>query len=453
MADIFVPHFSLVVYVNDTSPPTINVSGPSNDSNQSVSMFVPNITVSPDAVSCKFMTNETNTNETMVKSGNICLGSTQRFRNNIDLNGKSYNINFTVEDSSGNINNYVVNFNVTDNLPPNTPNATRVSVSGVGEKTATITISDINESVNASVQSNGTNSFTTGAGLNAPPQTDYNQTQAISLTGLTASTKYDFNVTVCDFAGNCISNGTGLSFTTSAAEAAAAAAAAASSGGGGGTATPSAVVDSKAQVWGKIPEGSSVSLGVNKEKIAITSVAVDKVKSELINVEIEVASLDKNPVSQEAASKVYQYLKINKKNLKDTDAQSFTVSFRVTKAWLTENKLASGDVALYRYSNGWNELTTSVASSDATYVNYDADTPGFSSFAIGTKSGVVKEQPKEEEAAPEEEKAPEEAPEKVEKPEPVKAPGKSPVAWIIAAVVVILGIVLIVAYQKNKKKF
>lgn len=52
-------------------------------------------------------------------------------------------------------------------------------------------------------------------------------------------------------------------------------------------------------------------------------------------------------------------------------------------------------------------------------------------------------------AAPQEE-AP--APEVVEEPIPVKAPGKAPVAWVIAAVVIILGIVLIVAYQKKKNQ-
>ena len=52
-------------------------------------------------------------------------------------------------------------------------------------------------------------------------------------------------------------------------------------------------------------------------------------------------------------------------------------------------------------------------------------------------------------AAPQEE-AP--APEVVEEPIPVKAPGKAPMAWVIAAVVIILGIVLIVAYQKKKNQ-
>ena len=40
----------------------------------------------------------------------------------------------------------------------------------------------------------------------------------------------------------------------------------------------------------------------------------------------------------------------------------------------------------------------------------------------------------------------------VEEPKPVEAPGKAPVAWIIAAIVIILGIVLIVLYQKKKQQ-
>jgi len=43
-------------------------------------------------------------------------------------------------------------------------------------------------------------------------------------------------------------------------------------------------------------------------------------------------------------------------------------------------------------------------------------------------------------------------PASVEEPKPIEAPGKAPVAWVIAAIVIILGIVLIVAYQKKKKQ-
>jgi len=94
-----------------------------------------------------------------------------------------------------------------------------------------------------------------------------------------------------------------------------------------------------------------------------------------------------------------------------------------------------------------------VTGTDSLYVTYEADTPGFSSFAIGVKSGVeVAEEVPEGEEVPAE-AAPEEVPpEAAERPVPVQAPGKAPTAWIIAAVVVILGIILIVAYQKKKQQ-
>ena len=304
-----------------------------------------------------------------------------------------------------------------------------------------------------SVNSTGSNVL---AALHYSNQSSFGKTNAITFSSLSASTAYNFTVQTCDKAGSCIFNKT-LGFTTSAAAATTTTTTTTDSGGGGGgggAAAVSAVTDSKAQVWQSVPAGSSVSLDVDKAAIAVTSIVVNDVKSDLKSVELEVAALSENPVSTEATAKVYQYFRINKKNIADADAESFKIGFKVTKAWLSENGLASADVTLYRFADDkWNELATKVASTDATYVNYEADTPGFSSFAVGVKSGVevAEEAPAGEEAGGEEkeEAAP---PEAVEKPKPVEAPGKAPVAWIIAAVVIILGIVLIVAYQKQKKK-
>ena len=95
-----------------------------------------------------------------------------------------------------------------------------------------------------------------------------------------------------------------------------------------------------------------------------------------------------NPVSVTAAGKVNQYLRINKKNINDGDIGTIKISFRVTKAWLTENGLTSADVRLYRYkSSVWNKLSTSVKSTDSTYVNFEAESPGFSFFAVGSATG------------------------------------------------------------------
>jgi PGF-pre-PGF domain-containing protein len=441
--DVFVPSFSIVTLVNSSaSAPTITINTPSG--NQTVSHFMPNITVSADAISCYYKANGT-TNTQMTLSGTICTADAIGFKNLQRVKG--YNITYNVTDEEGNTRVTVVNFNVSDSTKPNTPNSSRVTVSSITSSGATITITS-NESVNANV-SYGT---TLGSLSSVSLQTDFETTQAVALVSLSASTLYYFNVTICDFNNNCVKNGT-FNFTTSAAATTTTTTTTTTtSGGGGGTTAVSTVADSKSQIWSKIPAGSSFSLDVDKATIAITRVAVNDVKSELKNVDLEVQALKENPVSTEAASKVYQYLRINKKNVKDTDAESLKIGFRVTKAWLTENGLASGDISLYRYKSGWNELVTRVTGTDSTYVNYEADTPGFSSFAIGVKSGVVAG----EEEAPAEEEVPAEVPEEVappeavETPKPVEAPSKAPIAWIIALVVVILGIILIVAYQKKK---
>jgi len=449
---IQVPHFSAVLAINDSTAATITVNTPSSSmGNHTVSMFEPNITVSSDAISCIYQVNGSSP-VSMTKTGTSCIGQTERFKN---LDG-GYNITFNATDSSGNVGSRVFRLNISDNTAPDNG---LITVSSTGEKTATIKITGANESVNATVMiANG--SSTIGN------EEDFNVTQSVSITGLVASTTYFYNVTVCDFNGNCKTNSTVSSFTTSAAAAAAATTTTTTSGGGGGAAAVvSKVADSKAQVWSRIPAGSSISLNVDRAKIAVTSVAVNNVKSELKSVDLEVAALKENPVSTVPAPTVYQYLRINKKNLKNTDAEGFKVGFRVTKSWLTANNLASGDIVLYRYRSGWNQLTTMVTGTDNVYVNYEADTPGLSSFAIGVRTAV--EAPPEVApgvpgaptvpTVPTAPTAPERVvpvppPEAVEMPEPVETPSRAPAAWLIAAVVVIIGIVLIVMYQRRKNQ-
>ena len=450
---VYVPHFSAVALVNDSIPPTVNVQYPKDT--QTESSFVPNITASNDAVLCNYSYrgkdyNGSNTTMTLATFGNekICTASEISVINGTAQNN---NITFYVWDVDDNLNTTVFNFNVSDLTFPNMTAEPSSSGSTTG---ATITYT-ANESVNVTARY-----YSTFAGIHLGTNVstgaiDFAKTQEITISGLstvTSAKMWYFNVTSCDKAGNCIQNGT-YNFTQTETAAAAAAAAAAAGGGGGGAAAVSTVADSKAQVWSAVPAGSSFSLDVDKATIAITSVAVSDVKSELKNVDLEVQALKENPVSTEATANVYQYLRINKKNIADADAGTFKVGFRVTKVWLTENSLASGDISLYRYKGDkWNELATSVTGTDDTYVNYEAETPGFSSFAIGTKSGVVVEEEVPEEVPPEE--VPEEVapPEEVEVPTPVVAPSKAPIAWIIALIVIILGIVLIVAYQKKKKQ-
>ncbi|HLD96847.1 MAG TPA: PGF-pre-PGF domain-containing protein, partial [Candidatus Nanoarchaeia archaeon] len=64
-----------------------------------------------------------------------------------------------------------------------------------------------------------------------------------------------------------------------------------------------------------------------------------------------------------------------------------TVKFDVEKSWLSRSKVEPGNIALYRYgSSGWGELPTTKTAEDATFVHYEAKTPGLSVFAIAVKS-------------------------------------------------------------------
>jgi PGF-pre-PGF domain-containing protein len=445
---VYVPHFSAIALVNNSRPPTVTRNTPGTL--QEIGGFIPNITVSFDTVSCQYILNGTDSSASsnissrvtagLVNSVNYCTWDEIYFKNGI------YNITYNATDSNGNVNlTNGTTFTMLDGTASNS--GTSIDESSIETTTATVLISGVNESVNATVWYGTTVSALTYSKI----QTAFSASPSVSLTGLSASTMYHYNVTLRDYNGNPVRNGT-FNFTTGAAATTTSDDSSSSSGGGGGATTTatSTVAESKAQVWSSVPTGSSISLNVDKAGIAITSVAVNDVKSELKNVDLEVASLTANPVSADAAAKVYQYLRITKKNIADTDAGSFKIGFRVTKAWLTENGLASGDVSLYRYKSGWNELTTRVAGTDSTYVNYEADTPGFSSFAVGVKSGAEVVDDVSDEVTDD---VPGEvaAPDEVEAPKAIEGPGKAPVAWIIAAVVIILGIILLVAFQKKKQ--
>ncbi|MBI4452519.1 PGF-pre-PGF domain-containing protein [Candidatus Woesearchaeota archaeon] len=446
-----VPYFGIVVAVNDTEAPTVNGTIP-RQSNQSTGMFVPNITVSSDAVSCLSSVNSTVPNVTMIKSGNICLGQTERFKNLNSLDG-NYNFTFTVTDAAGNINRYVWKFNVTDALAPNMGSIS----SGADRTTATVTISDVNESVNATVILGTSNSSLTSIAV----ETDFNTTQVVSISGLTASTTYFYNVTVCDFNGNCLGNGT-RSFTTTAAAAAASTTTSSSSGGGGGGAAPvSNTESSTGAAWDALAAGSTGTLTSKDAKIAIVGITFSA-KNALSNPSLSLESMKSNPLSTAAAGKVYQYLQILNKNMADSDISGVTINFKVPRAWLTANGVAEGDVALYRYSGGtWNQLSTTMTSSDAEYVTYSASSPGFSTYAVGNKEAAPVTQPTEQPTTPTETPTmpttPTETPTMPTTPtetpteEVKKGIGKAAVAWIVVLIIAALGALGYFLYQKKKE--
>ncbi len=83
--------------------------------------------------------------------------------------------------------------------------------------------------------------------------------------------------------------------------------------------------------------------------------------------------------ADENASAARGYLQIDA-DRGDADIENATVRFRVNRS-----RLATGDpanVRLHRYSDGWTALPTTHVAEEAQYHVFEAETPGFSTFAV-----------------------------------------------------------------------
>ena len=87
------------------------------------------------------------------------------------------------------------------------------------------------------------------------------------------------------------------------------------------------------------------------------------------------------------------------------------VGFRVEKRWIEENNIDRDTIRLCRYSSGsWNDLDTRMTSEDDRYIHFEADTPGFSPFAIvgAPVKNTTTEELRSTEESPEDSNLPEE---------------------------------------------
>ncbi|HIH87157.1 MAG TPA: PGF-pre-PGF domain-containing protein [Methanosarcinales archaeon] len=63
-----------------------------------------------------------------------------------------------------------------------------------------------------------------------------------------------------------------------------------------------------------------------------------------------------------------------------------TVVFTVEKSWITENNIDESSITLCRYSgDAWHELVTRKIAEDANSLQFEAETTGFSPFAVSGK--------------------------------------------------------------------
>jgi PGF-pre-PGF domain-containing protein len=85
---------------------------------------------------------------------------------------------------------------------------------------------------------------------------------------------------------------------------------------------------------------------------------------------------------------VYQYLSFGTGNISESGFSDLKIYFQVPRSWLSSNRIRSDSVSLYRYSDSWRKLPTSLLNEDEASARYEAVSPGMSYFAIASEQQV-----------------------------------------------------------------
>jgi hypothetical protein len=65
------------------------------------------------------------------------------------------------------------------------------------------------------------------------------------------------------------------------------------------------------------------------------------------------------------------------------------IRFRVSRAWIRENRIDEQTIRLYRLEDNWQPLPTQRIGADQTYLYFEAETPWFPWFAVAGDRLVV----------------------------------------------------------------
>ncbi|MDD5086937.1 MAG: PGF-pre-PGF domain-containing protein, partial [Candidatus Nanoarchaeia archaeon] len=264
------------------------------------------------------------------------------------------------------------------------PVVTAVSSSSVTSSGATLT---------ATTDENATCAYSTND-INYTNMTAFTTTGTTShseaLSGLSSSTLYTYYVRCIDVAGNIMNFSNSTAFTTTAA----------SSGGGGGGGGSSS---SETKIIGSVTAGTTKELTFYRsETHGVTGLQLtfnNSVSSP--RMEIKPGSFPPGaPALSSNKRKVYQYISFTPTRIEENNLNKAVITFKVRKSWVLHYGFEKNTIRLHRYNNNrWNELKTTYLSEDSYYYYYNADSPGFSTFAITgeQKTTTTTIQPKEEE--------------------------------------------------------
>lgn len=157
-------------------------------------------------------------------------------------------------------------------------------------------------------------------------------------------------------------------------------------GGGGGTTT----LPSQTITMGSITAGGTGSASFTKD-VVVTQIDITA-SSSATGVTIKVEETTKPSGATIAISSweggTYKYLKITP-SIKNSKIDKVIIKFKVPKSWLSTTYDKDKVTLKKWFNNEWIDLTTKKTSEDSLYVYYEAETTGFSDFAVTAEKLTV----------------------------------------------------------------
>ncbi|MFQ6009802.1 MAG: S8 family serine peptidase [Candidatus Aenigmatarchaeota archaeon] len=129
-----------------------------------------------------------------------------------------------------------------------------------------------------------------------------------------------------------------------------------------------------------ISEGEAENITLEDEFV-IDSVSI-KVSNDVSKVKILIEEKEENPADEDVGGKVYAYFSIEKENITNDDIESSYINFTVNRSWIEGNSIRPDSISLNKYNNGWTKLTTTKTGEDGYAMYFQAESAGFSFFAI-----------------------------------------------------------------------
>lgn len=111
-------------------------------------------------------------------------------------------------------------------------------------------------------------------------------------------------------------------------------------------------------------------------------------KNDLDIVFVTTTKLEEKPAEiQEPETLIYSYIEITAENV---EVETAEIHFTVEKSWLEENNFTKESVRMLRFNGTWEELHTGLVEEKEESIEYEAISPGFSTFAIS--AGITAEE-------------------------------------------------------------